>query len=49
MACTATGVMEQETRFLDALGAAQSWTIDGETLTVKYPGGALVFNVTQAE
>ncbi|HEY0605687.1 MAG TPA: META domain-containing protein [Herpetosiphonaceae bacterium] len=49
MACTATGVMEQETRFLDALATSQSWTIDGETLTLKNPGGALVFNVTQAE
>ncbi|MBV9788881.1 MAG: META domain-containing protein [Chloroflexi bacterium] len=49
MACTATGVMEQETRFLNALGAAESWTIDGETLTLKYQGGELIFNVTQEE
>lgn len=49
MACTATGVMEQETRFLDALGASQSWTIDGQTLTLKHQGGELVFNVTQQE
>jgi heat shock protein HslJ len=47
MACTATGVMEQETRFLDALGKAETWAIDGQTLSLKYPGGQLQFTVTE--
>jgi heat shock protein HslJ len=44
MACTAAGVMEQETRFLGALGQAASYSIAGDTLTIEGASGArLVF------
>jgi heat shock protein HslJ len=47
MACTADGVMEQETRFLDTLSKVETWAIDGQTLSFKYPGGQLGFTVTE--
>jgi putative lipoprotein len=44
MACEAEGVTEQEAMFLDALGSAERYTVEGNQLTIHYPGGALVFS-----
>ena len=38
------GVMVQEGAFATALGAAQSFHIDGGTLEIVYDGGSLIFN-----
>lgn len=43
MACEAEGVTEQESVYLDALGRAESYSIEGNQLTIYYPGGGLVF------
>jgi heat shock protein HslJ len=42
MACAAD-VMAQEQAFLQALGAATTFQIAGDTLTIDHPGGQLVF------
>jgi heat shock protein HslJ len=42
MACEGR-VMDQETRYLSALEAAETYTISDTTLTIYYPGGALVY------
>jgi heat shock protein HslJ len=47
MACEAEGVTEQETTYLSALGTVETFAIEGNQLTIKYPGGALVFSATQ--
>jgi len=45
MACLTPGVMEQESRYLDLLGKAQSWRVEGGKLTVTCGGGeVLVFS-----
>jgi len=42
MAC-AENVMDQETRYLSALEAAETYTIEDTTLTIYFPGGALIY------
>jgi heat shock protein HslJ len=42
-ACAQGGVMAQETAYLAAIGAATTYTLEGDTLTIRYDGGALVF------
>lgn len=41
MACADEGLMQQESDYLAALGAAQTAQRDGDMLTLTYPGGAL--------
>lgn len=43
MDCEPEGVDEQETMYLNALGTAERYSIEGEQLTIYYPGGGLVF------
>jgi heat shock protein HslJ len=47
MACEAEGVTEQETMYLNALGMAETYSIEGNQLTINYSGGALVFSAAQ--
>ena len=42
MACD-EAVMQQEQNYLAALGSAQSFAINGSTLTINHAGGALTF------
>jgi heat shock protein HslJ len=42
MACD-EAVMQQEQKYLAALGAAQSFAINGSTLTINHPAGALTY------
>jgi len=46
MACEQP-IMEQEQAYLSALSAAQSYSIQGNTLTIAHPGGALVYQQAQ--
>lgn len=43
MACIGDGIMQQEDAYLQALHEAQSFSIDGDTLTITYDGGILRF------
>jgi heat shock protein HslJ len=47
MDCEPEGVSEQETMYLNALGTAESFSIEGNELTINHPGGALVFSAAQ--
>jgi len=47
MACEAEGVTEQETMYLNALETAESYSIEGDQLTINYPGGTLIFSAGQ--
>jgi heat shock protein HslJ len=42
MACSQK-VMDQESRYLSALEAAEAYMIEGTTLTIYFPGGALIY------
>lgn len=46
MACLATGVMQQESAYLNALEAAQTYTIAGPTLTITTAAGPIVYTAT---
>ena len=46
MAC-AENVMGQETRYLSALEAAETYTIEDTTLTIYFPGGALIYEAKE--
>jgi heat shock protein HslJ len=46
MACE-EDIMDQETRYLSALEAAQTYTIKDTTLTIYYPGGALIYEAEE--
>lgn len=43
MACTDAGVMEQETSYLAALGAVETFKVEGEQLVLSGPDVELVF------
>ncbi len=43
MACADQGIMDQETAFISALISANSFTLDGDILTIQYDGGMLRF------
>ncbi len=43
MACLREDLMELERVFLQALGAARAYAVDGDTLTIDYDGGVLRF------
>jgi heat shock protein HslJ len=46
MACQ-QNIMDQETRYLSALEAAESYTIEDTTLTIYFPGGALIYEAKE--
>jgi heat shock protein HslJ len=46
MACQ-QNIMDQETRYLGALEAAESYIIEDTTLTIYFPGGALIFEAEE--
>ena len=39
--------MDQETRYLSALEAAETYTIEDTTLTIYFPGGALIYEAKE--
>ncbi|MBL8046379.1 MAG: META domain-containing protein, partial [Anaerolineales bacterium] len=47
-ACELEGVMQQEQTFTAAFSAATSFSIEGDTLTLTHPGGALIFRAMPA-
>jgi heat shock protein HslJ len=44
MACSDEALMEQESQYLEALGTAESFEMNGESLTIRYAGGVLNFS-----
>lgn len=44
MACMGPNMMEAESAYLKALGAAETVEVDGDTLRITYDGGVLVFS-----
>jgi len=46
MACQ-QNIMDQETRYLGALEAAESYIIEDTTLTIFFPGGALIYEAKE--
>lgn len=46
MACLATGVMQQESAYLNALEAAQTYAITGPKLTITTTKGPIVYTAT---
>lgn len=46
MACMEAGLMQQESAYLNALQSAQSYSIDGTTLTISTGAGPIIYTAT---
>jgi heat shock protein HslJ len=44
MACNEEALVEQESQVLDALRSAESFELNGESLSIHYKGGVLIFS-----